>query len=148
MSIENNLERIADALETLVVLTSQANDMVNAAVTPEPAKPKTTRKRKAKKAEAEPAPQSEPVPANDPAPAEEKPEAAEPVGQAEEADVMTPEELNGKLMALAQKGSPDTVNHIIGILKQCGASSVPQVPANRRQWVLDEATKLVQGAMH
>lgn len=152
MSIEKNIERIADALEMLVTSMAMSADVVsiengNEVVQPTP-EPAPKKRRTRKKKEAAPAPQPEPVPDDEPAPAEAEPEAAKPVEQEEAGETITPEQLNEGLMAIAQKGSPDMVNKILGILAQCNANSAAEVPPHRRQWVLEEARKAVAGAIH
>ena len=158
MSIEKNIERIADTLEALEGIANVLflkHAPVPAPVEPEPepepaplpVKPK--RKRRTKKQieeDAAAAPQPEPVPAGESTPTEA--DQAEPVPEptAEPSplgEIMTSDDLNTRLMDLAKGGSPEVVNAIFAVLKQVGADNTSMVPETRRAWVLDNAQKAV-----
>lgn len=139
MSIEKNLERIADALEALLAEDAKLVEE----------KPKRKRAAK-KKAEAKPDPQPEAAVAEaepaSPAAASIVPDEPEkPAAGNEEAETMTAEQLNEGLMNLAKGAPPTVVKAIFDVLESVGAKNTHQVPENRRTYVLDKAKAAVGG---
>ncbi len=150
MSIEENIKRMADALDCICgILQVEAAVGPEATEAPAPLPVKPKRKRRSKKQieeEKAAAAAPQPVPVDEPTPTEaaaaepvEEPKAEPATGNKE----MTSDELNTLLMDLAKGGSPEVVNAIFAVLKQVGADNTSMVPENRRAWVLENAQKAV-----
>lgn len=119
MSIENNLKRIADALEALVAQKAGANVKVNEVV--QQVAPAPVAEKPVAPAPQQPVAPQAPAPVP-PAPVAEKPVAEKPVAPAPVAPSMTPEELNNALVVEFRRlGSREAIDQAMAEL---GVTSV------------------------
>ena len=134
MSIEKNLERIADALEALVALGGQTTTTVGNVSFTQPAAEKAPKGRgRAKKSEEAPAAETAPAPEPEP---KAKPEAAKG-GTAE----VSRDELRDALRRYREHHSKQEAR---ALLEQHGASSISSAPEDALAAILESFEKAIK----